>query len=89
MRRVGMGANETKDSREIETLRAENSALKKENAALNAEKEAFETENSALKAEVKRLETENAALKVDPDKGKADKKKTQKTESLKVDEGEK
>lgn len=68
MRRVGMGANETKDSLEIEALRAE---------------------NAALKAEVKRLETENTALKADPDKGKADKKKTQKTESPKADEGEK
>lgn len=37
MRRVGMGANDTKGPQEIEALMTENSALKNENAALKAE----------------------------------------------------
>lgn len=55
MRRVGVGADKTKDSHEMEALRAEISALK--------------AENTALKAEL--------------DKGKTDKKRTQKAESPK------
>lgn len=88
MRRVGVGADKTKDSRETEALRAEISALKAEKTALKAELEELEAENGFLKAEAKRLEIENTALKAEPDKGKADKKRTQKAESSKTDEGE-